>query len=94
MRECNVRFFAQAKEAANMTRRDALEVFYVCVVLGFRGFYGSAGAEAPMVASQVGVPGTLDAWAKQTSRSIQLGQGRPPHWWRFSTPGRRAAPGW
>ncbi len=32
-------FFVKANNASNLTRRDALEVFYVCVVLGFRGLY-------------------------------------------------------
>jgi type VI secretion system protein ImpK len=77
-RDCNTVFFAKAKEAAKMARRDALETYYVCVVLGFRGFYRSAGADAPLVAQQLDVPPDLDSWARQTARSIQLGQGRPP----------------
>ena len=32
-------FFIKANDAAQLNRRDALEVFYVCVILGFRGFY-------------------------------------------------------
>jgi type VI secretion system protein ImpK len=77
-RDCNTVFFTRAKEAAQLSRRDALEVYYVCVVLGFRGFYQSAGADAPLVARQLDVPPDLESWASQTARSIQLGQGRPP----------------
>ena len=33
-------FFIKSKQAAELSRRDFLEVFYVCVVLGFRGMYG------------------------------------------------------
>ena len=32
-------FYMRAKDATSLPRRDALEVFYVCVVLGFRGLY-------------------------------------------------------
>src|SRR4029453_13066049 len=37
MREAAERFFFDAKEAATLPQRDALEVFYVVVILGFRG---------------------------------------------------------
>ena len=68
-------FYTRSQEAAKMTRRDALEVFYVCVVLGFRGLYRDAASA--FLADQLGLPPNLDAWASQTSKSIQLGQGRP-----------------
>ena len=68
-------FYAKAKDAASMTRRDALEVFYVCVVLGFRGLYRDQ--SATFLADQLGLPPDLEAWAKQASRSIQLAVGRP-----------------
>jgi type VI secretion system protein ImpK len=77
-RDCNTKFFERAKEAAKSARRDALEVYYICVVLGFRGFYRSAGADAPLVATQMDVPPDLEAWARQTARAIQPGHGRPP----------------
>ena len=32
-------FFIMAVEAASLTGKDALEVFYVCAILGFRGLY-------------------------------------------------------
>ena len=59
-----------------MTRRDALEVFYVCVVLGFRGLY--AMPEAAFLAEQLGLPPDLESWAARTAKMITLGQGRPP----------------
>lgn len=68
-------FYSRSQEAAKMTRRDALEVFYVCVVLGFRGLYRDSAAA--FLADQLGLPPNLDAWASQTAKSIQLGQGRP-----------------
>ncbi len=68
-------FYIKANEANKLPRKDALEVFYVAVVLGFRGLYNDPTAAAH--ADQFGVPRTLDEWARRTAVSIQLGQGRP-----------------
>ena len=69
-------FFTKAKQATSLTRRDALETYYLSVVLGFRGMYRDP--SAAFLAEQLELPQTLEAWASQTARSIQLGQGRPP----------------
>ncbi len=69
-------FFVKAKEAADMPRRDALEVFYLCVVLGFRGLYTLSDAE--FIAGQLELPPTIEGWTRSTSKLIQLRQGRPP----------------
>jgi type VI secretion system protein ImpK len=69
-------FYKRAAAASQLTRRDALEVFYVCVVLGFRGLY--ALPEAAFLAEQLGLPTDLESWAQRTAKSIELGQGRPP----------------
>jgi type VI secretion system protein ImpK len=69
-------FYLQAKKATEFQRKDALEVFYVAVVLGFRGIYGDPAATAH--ADDFGLPPSLEEWAKRTAMSIQLGQGRPP----------------
>jgi type VI secretion system protein ImpK len=76
-RLCNEQFYMKAKEATSLASKDALEVFYVAVVLGFRGLYRDPNAAA-MLAEPRGLPLDLEAWAKQTSLAIQLGQGRPP----------------
>jgi type VI secretion system protein ImpK len=68
-------FFAKAKEAAQSTQRDALEVHYLCVVLGFRGLY--ALEEATVIADHLDLPITLAEWVKNTAEAIQLRQGRP-----------------
>ena len=68
-------FFAKAKQAQEIAQRNALEVFYVCVVLGFRGLY--ALSEATFLADQLKLPSTVENWASRTARSIELGQGRP-----------------
>jgi type VI secretion system protein ImpK len=75
-RLANEQFYMRAKEAGTLPRRDALEVFYVCVVLGFRGLYRDAFVAATL-AEPRGLPPDLEAWARQTSMAIRLGQGRP-----------------
>jgi type VI secretion system protein ImpK len=76
-RLANEQFYIRAKDASALPRRDALEVFYVCVVLGFRGLY-----RAPHIAAALaeprGLPPDLETWARQTALSIRLGQNRPP----------------
>lgn len=75
-RECAEKFFVNAKEASTLSQRDALEVYYTCVILGFRGIY-SEPSIAAMVAENIGVPADLNVWARQVAMSIHLGQGRP-----------------
>lgn len=75
-RLCFQEFFIQAQEAAKLPRRDALEVFYNCVVLGFRGLYGDPQLAASW-APQHGLPSDLQVWLKQTGQMIRLGQGLP-----------------
>jgi type VI secretion system protein ImpK len=73
----NEQFYLKAKEASGQARKDALEVFYVCAVLGFRGLYRDPMAAAAL-AEPRGLPADLETWARQTSMAIQLGLGRPP----------------
>ncbi|AMV33495.1 hypothetical protein VN12_15315 [Pirellula sp. SH-Sr6A] len=75
-RDCAERFFVNAKEASTRSLRDALEVYYVCVVLGFRGFYSEPNLAA-MFSSSLGLPSDIKDWARQVAMSIRLGQGRP-----------------
>jgi type VI secretion system protein ImpK len=70
-------FYLKAREAASLPRKDALEVFYLCVVLGFRGLYRDPAAAAALAEPRQ-LPPDLETWAKQTAMAIQLGQGRPP----------------
>jgi type VI secretion system protein ImpK len=76
-RLCNEQFYVKAQEASTLKNRDALEVFYVCNVLGFRGLYRDPQVAAVLTESR-GLPPDLETWAKQTAMSIRLGQGRPP----------------
>jgi type VI secretion system protein ImpK len=74
-RECNERFYIKAQQASTASGRDALEVFYVCVILGFRGLYHNMEADS-VVAPSLNLPFSLGDWAKQTALSVRLGQGR------------------
>jgi type VI secretion system protein ImpK len=80
-RECNEKFYVKAQKASTISGRDALEVFYVCVILGFRGLYHNMEADS-VVAPSLNLPFSLVEWAKQTALSVRLGQGREP----LSTP--------
>jgi type VI secretion system protein ImpK len=72
----NQEFYKQAAEAAAHSQRDALEVFYLCVVLGFRGLYEDPVA-APAAAESLGLPQQLQGWVDQTALAIRA-RGRPP----------------
>lgn len=67
-------FFVKAEQAAELPNRDALEVYYLCVVLGFRGFYTHA--DAIYLADSLRLPKSIELWAQRASRSVQVGQGR------------------
>lgn len=75
-RLCNEQFYLRAQQASTLPSRDALEVFYVCVVLGFRGLYRDP-AMAAMFTAAHNLPVDLETWARQTALAIRLGQGRP-----------------
>lgn len=75
-RDAFTAFYTKAVEAATRPQKNALEVFYVCVVLGFRGLYRDS--SAVVMADQLRLPPDLSAWTKQTALAIRLGQGRPP----------------
>jgi type VI secretion system protein ImpK len=97
MQEYHTRFYVKAKEAGASGALDALEVFYICVVLGFRGFYSDADADSMAVtAHDLSLPLSIEAWANQTAAQIKHGTGRrqaesrsaagdgaPPLWARF-----------
>jgi type VI secretion system protein ImpK len=75
-RLCNERFYTKAQEALGQPRRDALEVFYICLIMGFRGLYRDANLASTLTAAN-GLPPDLISWTKQTAMAIRLGQGRP-----------------
>lgn len=69
-------FYTKATEASQLPKKDALEVFYLCVVLGFRGLYREQNAAD--AAQAYDLPPDVATWARRTARLIHTGQGRPP----------------
>ena len=64
------RFFLKAKEAENLPKKDALEVYFMCVILGFKGVYdGAPGLESPR---DVGIPDEMADWIRRTRDWIKL----------------------
>jgi len=75
-RACFEQFYVRAKEASKLAQRDALEVFYICMMLGFRGLYCDPQSQEAFAEAN-DLPADLEDWARQTGLSIRLGQGRP-----------------
>ncbi len=73
-RICSIHFFELAKEASGLPCRDALEVFYNCVVLGFRGMYANADFEIRATQEQQW-PKTIEQWLSRTLRMIDVAPG-------------------
>ncbi|MGQ9575793.1 MAG: DotU family type IV/VI secretion system protein [Thermoguttaceae bacterium] len=70
-------FYLKAREASGLRKKDALEAFYICVVMGFRGLYRDPNRAAALTEA-LQLPADLETWARQTSMAIQLRLGRPP----------------
>ena len=73
-------FYKKAKEAFALPQKDALEMFYVCVVLGFRGLYrdprgGGDGGRRPAIAPRPAIldEGNLDGNPLRDGPSADLG---------------------
>jgi type VI secretion system protein ImpK len=75
-RLCHQQFYLRAQEASASPQRDALEVFYTCVVLGFRGIYGDPGMVNEWAQYQ-NLPTDLETWANRAVMGIRLAQDRP-----------------
>lgn len=71
------RFFEKAIEAEGLPEKDALEVFYLAVVLGFRGFYKDPPAGVREKANELDLPDSMERWCQKVARSLHLRQGRP-----------------
>jgi type VI secretion system protein ImpK len=66
-------FYRDAKEAAGLTDKSALEVFYLCVALGFRGLYRDPESDASISAREMmQLPPTLEQWLQQAYAGIRL----------------------
>ncbi len=68
--EAGTGFFQRATQAEQLIQRDAIEVFYVSVVLGFRGLY--ALPESKFLAQQFGLPNTIEDWTRNTAGLLRF----------------------
>jgi type VI secretion system protein ImpK len=72
-------FFEKASEAAAASHTNALEVYYLCVVLGFRGVY--RGADQPQRIQELerlNLPKDPAEWCRETARSLKARHSLPP----------------
>jgi type VI secretion system protein ImpK len=67
-------FYNWAIDAARMPNKDTLEVFYLMVLLGYRGLYDEGIAAH---GERQDLPETLDRWCENTSNSLRLMHNRP-----------------
>ena len=64
------RFYVWATKAEQMPKKDALEVYFLCVVLGFEGAYDNApGLQTP---TDLGLPETKPDWIRKVRNWIKL----------------------
>lgn len=75
-RLCFEQFYIRAKQASTLAQRDALEVFYLCMMLGFRGLYRDPQIAQSFIEAN-NLPPDLETWASQVALSIHVAQGRP-----------------
>ena len=68
-------FFQKAKQAQKITNRDAIEVFYIAVVLGFKGLY--AVAESQFLSQNFDLPPTREEWARRAASMLNTRPTRP-----------------
>lgn len=73
--EAGTLFFQKAKQAQKITNRDAIEVFYIAVVLGFKGLY--AVADSQFIAQNFDLPTTREEWARRASAMLNIRPTRP-----------------
>jgi type VI secretion system protein ImpK len=66
-----VEFFVWSKEASRTKDRDALEVYYLCVILGFRGFYEQPDLVEDF-AAQYDLPRSIAEWKAKAAEGIRL----------------------
>lgn len=62
-------FFIQAAKARQLDLKDVMEVYFLCVVLGFKGVYdGGRGLSQPR---DLELPDTLEEWVRTSRTSIK-----------------------
>jgi type VI secretion system protein ImpK len=66
-------FYRDAKEAAGLADKSALEVYFLCAVLGFRGLYRDPESDDSEIArAALQLPATLQLWLEQAYAGVRL----------------------
>jgi type VI secretion system protein ImpK len=77
-RDAHEEFFKKSVDAGSLSTKNALEVFYLAVVLGFRGFYKDSDLSySRKMAQKLRIPDTIEAWCREVVRTLHFRQGRP-----------------
>ncbi|WP_436715672.1 DotU family type IV/VI secretion system protein [Roseiconus lacunae] len=84
-RRCNDLFYVNANRALNSGFDDALQLIYVCVLLGFRGLYRDPHLNR-MLIDKHGLPPELPTWASEYANVV--GQARQR--WNEATAGQES----
>jgi type VI secretion system protein ImpK len=81
-------FFVRAIKAATLPEKNALEVYYLAVILGFRGIYNDSDlTKRRDFLTRLRLPESIEAWCRETVRSLHLKRSRP------SIPSEQLTPG-
>src|SRR6056297_1263404 len=70
-RVCSERFFQLAQHVAKTPGHASLRIFYLCVLLGFRGVYAHGNP------AEFGLPATLPEWMQATRTRLAARQALP-----------------
>ena len=82
-RRCNDLYYVNANTALNSGSDDALQLIYVCVMLGFRGLYRDARLNR-MLIDKHGLAVDLPAWAGEYGNAVAQARQR----WNDATAGQ------
>lgn len=80
MRQCNSLYYIKAKQALNADDGDAIQMAYVCVLMGFRGLYRDPRLNR-MLIDQNDLASDLDAWTDEYATAVSQARQR----WNEST---------
>lgn len=72
-------FYRWAKQAAEKRQHDALEVYYVCAILGFRGMYNERDEVVADFVKRFDLTPTFTDWLGQAAASLQRRHVPPIH---------------
>lgn len=80
IRKAFTEFFKRAEEARATRKKNALEIFYLCVVFGYRGMYDPPPEERKEGErpGDFDLPNDIETWASEVRAELNLKAGRAP----------------